>query len=54
MITDRIGQHKVLLPINHNYDVTFRAFLNKNTRNSFFAGSEKKMRVCDGAYCPIA
>ena len=34
MITDRIGGHEVLLLINHNYDMTFRAFLNKNTRNS--------------------
>ena len=33
MITDQIGGHEVLLPINHNYDMTFRAFLNKNTRN---------------------
>ena len=62
MITDQIGQHKVLLPVNHNYDMTFRAFLNKNTRNSFFAGSEKKYKYVMGrtvqllkhdTYCPI-
>ena len=61
MITDQIGQHEVLLPINHNinkiYD-TIGYFLNQNTRNSkfYFASSEKKKpfkRARDGAYCPI-
>ena len=47
MITDRIGQHEVLLPINHNFnkicDIS-GSFFNQNTRNSntFFARSEKK------------
>ena len=37
MTTDRIGQHEVLLPINHNLTkfVIYKAlFLNQNTRNS--------------------
>ena len=37
MITDRIGRHEVLLPINHNFnqicDVS-GSFLDQNTRNS--------------------
>ena len=47
MITDRIGRHKVLLPINHNFNKIcdiIGYFLNQNTRNSkfFFASSKKK------------
>jgi len=47
MITDRIGRHEVLLPINHNFNKIcdiLGSFFNQNTRNSeiFFAGSEKK------------
>ena len=47
MITDRIGQHEVLLPINHNINKIcdiIGYFLNQNTRNSkfCFASSEKK------------
>ena len=61
MITDRIGRHEVLLPINHNFNKicdTIGYFLNQNTRNSksCFASSEKKQpfkRARDGAYCPI-
>ena len=60
MITDRIGRHEVLLPINHNFNKicdTIGYFLNQNTRNSkfCFASSEKKpfKRARDGAYCPI-
>ena len=61
MITDRIGRHEVLLPINHNFNKICNIiayFLNQNTRNSkvCFAGSEKKKpfkRARDGAYCPI-
>ena len=61
MITDRIGRHKVLLPINHNFNKIFDIigyFLNQNTRNSnfFFASSEKKKpfkHARDGAYCPV-
>ena len=47
MLTDRIGRHEVLLPINHNFtkicDI-IGYFLNQNTRNSkfCFASSEKK------------
>ena len=39
MMTDRIGRHEVLLPINHNFNKIFdiiRYFLNQNTRNSKF------------------
>ena len=65
MITDRIGRHEVLLPINHNINKIcdiigyfLNQFLNQNTRNSkvCFASSEKKKpfkRARDGAYCPI-
>ena len=47
MITDRIGRHEVLLPINHNFNKIcdiIGYFLNQNTRNSkfCFASSEKK------------
>ena len=47
MITDQIGRHEVLLPINHNLNKIcdiIGYFLNQNTRNSkfCFAGSEKK------------
>ena len=58
VITDRIGRHEVLLPINHNFNKICNIigyFLNQNTRNSkfCFARSEKKKpfkRVRDGAY----
>ena len=61
MITDRIGQHEVLLPINHNFNKIcdiIDYFLNQNARNSkfCFASSKKKKpfkRARDGAYCPI-
>ena len=61
MITDRIGRHEVLLPINHNFNKIcdiIGYFLNQNARNSkfCFAGIEKKKpfkRARDGAYCPI-
>ena len=48
MITDRIGRHEVLLPINHNFNKICNIignFLNQNTRNSkfCFANSEKKV-----------
>ena len=60
MITDRIGRHEVLLPINHNFNKIcdiIRYFLNQNTRNLrfCFASSEKKSHLSarDGAYCPV-
>ena len=61
MITDRIGRHEVLLPINHNSNKIcdiIGYFLNQNTRNSKFCfpSSEKKKpfnRARGGAYCPI-
>ena len=61
MITDRIGRHEVLLPINHNFNKIsdiIGYFLHQNTRNSkfCFASSEKKEPfkcALDGAYCPI-
>ena len=50
VITDRIGQHKVLLPINHNFNKNcdiIGYFLHQNTRNSkfCFASSEKKSHL---------
>ena len=50
MITDRIGWHEVLLPINHNFNKIcdiIGYFLNQNTRNSkfCFASSEKKSHL---------
>ena len=50
MITDRIGRHEVLLPINHNFNKIcdiIGYFLNENTRNSkfCFASSEKKSHL---------
>ena len=49
MITDRIGRHEVLLPINHNFNKicdTIGYFLNQNIRNSkvCFVSSEKKKK----------
>ena len=53
MITDRIGQHKVLLPINHTFNKICDiqgSFFDLNTRNSkiFLASSKKKshLRAC--------
>ena len=50
MITDRIGRHDVLLPINHNFNKICNIggyFFNQNTRNSTFclASSEKKSHL---------
>ena len=50
MITDRIGRHEVLLPINHNFNKICNIigyFLNQNTRNSkfCFASSEEKSHL---------
>ena len=50
MITDEVGQHEVLLPINHNFNKIcdiIGYFLNQNTRNSkfCFASSEKKSHL---------
>ena len=47
MITDRIGRHEVLLPINRNFNKIcdiWGSFFNQKTRNSefFFASSETK------------
>ena len=47
MVTDRIGRHEVLLPINHNFNKIcdiIGYFLHQNTRNSTFcfASIEKK------------
>ena len=43
MITDRIGRHEVLLPINHNLNKIFeKKALFQNKKFQFFAGSEKK------------
>ena len=61
MITDRIGRHEVLLPINHNFNkfVIYEAlFLIKRQeipRFVLLAVKLKKPFKCarDGAYCPI-
>ena len=69
MITDRIGRHEVLLPINQKICDIISYFLNQNTRNSkfCFASSEKKSHLSarvmartvqlqllrHDAYCPI-
>ena len=69
MITDRIGRHEVLLPINHDFVICniLGSFFNQNTRNSeiFLLAVKKKKhlsaRVMAGtvqllrhdAYCPI-
>ena len=49
MITDRIGRHEVLLPINHNFKKNcdiIGSFLNQNTRNSkFFLLAVKKTAI---------
>ena len=50
MITDRIGRHEVLFPINHNFNKIcdiIGYFLNQNTRNSKFCfpSSEKKSHL---------
>ena len=51
MITDRIGWHEVLLPINHNFNKICYIrlfFCNKNTNKQFrdfFASSEKKSHL---------
>ena len=50
MITDRIGRHEVLLPINHNFNKIcdiIGYILNQNTRNTKFclASTEKKKAI---------
>ena len=50
MITDRIGRHEVLLPVNHNFNKIcdiIGYFLNQNTINSkfCFASSEEKCHL---------
>ena len=47
MITDQIGRHAVLLPVNHNFnkicDIT-GYFLHQNTRNSTFSFASLKKK----------
>ena len=50
MITDRIGRHEVLLPINHNFnkicDILGSFFKSKHKKfRDFFASSEKKKAI---------
>ena len=48
MITDRIGRHEVLLPINHNFNKIcdiVGCFLNQNTRNSKFCFARDRKSV---------
>ena len=61
MVTDRIGWHEVLLPIDHDFNKIcdiVGSFFNQNTRNPkiFFACSEKKKpfkNTRDGASFPV-
>ena len=61
MITDRIGQHEVLFPINHTYNKScdnfgFLKSKHKKFPESFLLAVKKKKpfkRARDGAYCPI-
>ena len=60
MITDGIGRHEVLLPINHNFNkicnILGSFFKSKDKKfRDFFASSEKRpfKRWRDDAYCPI-
>ena len=59
MITDQIRRHKVLLPINHNFNKNLwyiRLFfkIKKEEIPIFFANTEKNhLSARDGAHCPI-
>ena len=59
MITDRIGWHEVLLPINHNFnkicDILGSFLIKTQEILSFFASRKKKpfKHARDGMYCPI-
>ena len=61
MITDRIGRHEVLLPINHNFNKicdTIGYFFKLTRQESprvFLLAVKKKpfKRARDGVYCPI-
>ena len=61
MITDQIGRHEVLLPINHNFNKIYdhRAlFKSKQKKFQDFSLAMKKKkpfkRARDGAYRPIS
>ena len=47
MITERIGRHKVLLPINHNHSNIYEAFILIKTQEipSFFFAAVKKRHL---------
>ena len=61
-ITDRIGQHEVLLPINHNYkqicDIlgSFLIIKTQEVLRVFFLLEVKKSHFSlrDGVYCPVS
>ena len=61
IITDRIGRHEVLFPINHNYNkiceiCSFVKNIKTQEITRVFSRSGKKVivvRVSDGAHCPI-
>ena len=55
MITDRIGLHSVLLPINHNFNKICDIIIIKTEEIPiFFASSEKShLSAYDGTCCPI-
>ena len=59
MITDQIGRHNVLLPINHNYDkicdiLGFFKLKTPEIPRVFFASSEKNPFKCTHAmFCMV-
>ena len=61
MVTDRVGRHEILLPINHNCNKIcdiLDLFLNLRKWNSkrFLLAVKKAIEVyaCDGALCSVA
>ena len=60
MITDQIGRHEVLLPINHNFNkicdiIGYSLIKTQEIRNFVLLAVKKRplKRARDGAYCPI-
>ena len=58
MITDRIGRHEVLLPINHDFNNMLGSFFlikRQEIPRIFLLEVKNKPfeRARDGAYCPI-
>ena len=60
MITDRIGQHELLLPINQNYDKIWDGtrhllyvFMKKKTTTSVTSAKCKTTARAHDAFCPL-